>query len=209
MISMKLASRSTPSLFRLPLPFNKFIGVQRSTASTSPPAKQNTEPAWQPIFKFKHINFLVSLNKLKMYQIIGTAIAVPLSFTINEADSIASGFEGLPVVVSTIGITGLVTLSLASYALKGAVGFIYTSSTDPELVKFSYMDFWGVRRNVEMKIEDVVPFSEIPRSFFDRFYTTLRFHRRFGRFGQTKLKLIHKLGGIFDHTEFMRVFGSE
>lgn len=203
MISIKLASRSNQTLFRLPLSFNKFVGIQRSTASTSPPAKQNTEANWQPIFKFKYINFLASLNKLKLYQIIGTAIAVPVSFAIRSAE-IEAEFGNLPLVVSWLGFSGIVTLALASYAFKGTVGLVYTSKDDPELVKLSYMDFWGVRRNIEMKIEDVMPFSEIPRSFSGRFYTTLRFYN-----GHRKLKLIHRLGGHIDHNEFARVFGSE
>lgn len=200
---LKLASRSTQSLFRTPMSFNQFAGIQRSTVS----ANEIGEPNWNPIFKFKYINFLVSLNKLKMYQIAATAAIIPAAFAINEAA--IEGLENLPLIASSVGISGLMTLSLASYAIKGTIGFIYLNNRDPDLVKFSYMDFWGRRRDVEIEIVDVIPPSENPKSFFDKFYTTLRFHNGQDGSRTPNMKMFHKLGGIIDHTEFLRIFGGE
>lgn len=201
MQALRIASCSTRNLCRIPVSFNKFAGIRLLANAPAATKQENTETSnWQPIYKFSFIKHVATMNKLKIYQFMGTAIAIPAAYGIDQA--VVEGLENLSMIASIIGVTGLLTISLASYAFKGTVGFVYTHKTDPELVKFAYLDFWGIRRDVEMKIEDVVPFSEIPQSVFDRLYTTLRFNN------SLKLKLCHKFGGILEHTEFVRVFGS-
>lgn len=97
----------------------------------------------------------------------------------------------------------MATLCLASLIFKNTIGFVYTNQKKPELVKFAFMDFWGRRKDVEMKIDDVVPVSELPKAPFDDYFTSLIFLN-----GHPRLKLFYKAGGISDHEEFMRVFGS-
>lgn len=102
------------------------------------------------------------------------------------------------------GISGTITLSLVSYAFRNTVGFIYTNDKRPDMVKIAYMDFWGRRIDSEMNIDDVVPFSELPKALLDSYVTTLRFHH-----DHPKLKLIYKFGGVNDMNEFAKVFGIE
>lgn len=99
--------------------------------------------------------------------------------------------------------SGLATLCLASFLFKNTVGFVYTSQKRPELVKFAFMDFWGRRKDVEMRIDDVVPVPELSKALLDDYFTNLRFLN-----GHQSLKLFYKAGEISDHEEFMRVFGS-
>lgn len=97
----------------------------------------------------------------------------------------------------------MATLCLASFVFKNTVGFVYTSQQRPDLVKFAFMDFWGRRKETEMRIDDVVPVSELSKTPFDDYFTSLKFLN-----GHPGLKLFYKAGGISDHEEFMRVFGS-
>lgn len=135
------------------------------------------------------------MNKLKTYQLCAITAAIPATFTMPEI------FD--PVVVSVISCSGLATLALASFVFKNTVGFVYTNQKKPELVKFAFMDFWGKRKDVSMMISDVVPVSELPRGFLDDYFTSLKFLN-----GHTELKLFYKSGGISNHEEFLRVFGS-
>lgn len=135
------------------------------------------------------------MNKLKTYQVCATLVAVPAAFAMPEI------FD--PIVVSAISGSGLASFCLASFVFRNTVGFVYTSKKRPELVKFAFMDFWGRRKDVEMKIDNVVPVSELPKGLFDDFFTKLKFIDNF-----PEMKLFYKSGGISDHEEFMRVFGS-
>lgn len=108
-----------------------------------------------------------------------------------------------PLVVSAIGVSGLITLALASYAFKNIVGFIYTSPTHEDLVKFSFLDFMGKRVDVEMKIDDVVPLSELPSRVLDKYFKTIKFNEH------PDIKLLYKEHGITDRSEFVKVFGEE
>lgn len=135
------------------------------------------------------------MNKLKSYHVIASIAAVPGCFFLPEV------FD--PTVISVLSVSGLATLSLASFIFKNTVGLVYTNQKTPDLVKFAFIDFWGRRQDVEMKIEDVVPVSELPKEPFDDYFTNLRFLN-----GHTRLKLFHKAGGISDYEEFVRVFGS-
>lgn len=85
------------------------------------------------------------MNKLKMYQICATIASVPAAYALPEI------FD--PIVVSVVGGTGLATLCLASFAFSNTIGFVYTNQKRPELVKFAFMDFWGLRKDVEMNID--------------------------------------------------------
>lgn len=104
-----------------------------------------------------------------------------------------------------LGISGTFTLSVVGYLLKNMVGFVYTSSTNPDIAKISYMDFWGRRRDIEKPIADVVPLSEIPKSIFDQYFTKLKFYST----DKEEYKLVHRFGGIVDLEQFSKVFGSD
>ena len=103
------------------------------------------------------------------------------------------------------GISGTFTLSVVGYLLKNMVGLVYTNSNNPEIVKISYMDFWGRRRDVEKPTTDIVPLSEISKSIFDQYFTKLKFYSS----DKEEYKLVHRFGGIVDLELFSKVFGSD
>jgi len=191
----RLNCYSSQLLYRLQLSFNKFVN-NRTIASENLPKANKTSSEWESVYKFRYIKGLVGLNKLKYYQAAITAVAIPISLAIPEVAD--------PIVFSYLGVSGIVTLSLASYALRNTVGFIYTNKSQPEDVKFAYLDFWGRRQDVVMKIGDVIPFSEVPRSIFNPLFTYVQFYNE-----HPKLKLVYKYGGIDDYEEFSRIFGIE
>lgn len=138
---------------------------------------------------------LASMNKLKTYQLGASLAAVPACIFLPEI------FD--PTVITVMSFSGIATLTLASFIFKNTVGFVYTNQKKPDLVKFAFMDFWGRRQDVEMRIDDVIPIVELPRKPWDDYFTNLQFLN-----GHAELKLFHKAGGISDHEEFLRVFGS-
>lgn len=158
MFALRHAICSNRQLNRTPLSFSKFIGITKtlSTSTLSPasevkeskhePKKVFSPTDWKSIYKFPYINMLASTNKLKFYQIILTGVAVPASFALPLA-----GIEFVdPIVVSWIGISGVLTLTLVSYIFRNTVGFIYTSNQRPDLVKIAYMNFMGENLNMNL-----------------------------------------------------------
>lgn len=91
---LKLAIFSNRILNRTPLTFNKFVGIRSlSTApsvgepdnKTSLKVKAKTVE-WKPIYKFRYIQHIASLNKLKFYQVVATIVCVPGWFILHSDD---------------------------------------------------------------------------------------------------------------------------
>lgn len=174
--------------------FNKSFTLCRTFAAT--PQKENLKSKeWEPIYKFRYIQSLASVNKTKILVAAFTGLAVPVSFITPIIE---------PLVVASVGVSLVTTLAIVSYAFRNTVGFMYTNQRHPDKVKFAYLDFWGTRKDVEMKIEDVIPFSELQRSVFDPWFTILQFYS-----GHHQMKLFYKFGGVSDVNEFSKVFGLE
>jgi 3'-phosphoadenosine 5'-phosphosulfate sulfotransferase (PAPS reductase)/FAD synthetase len=138
---------------------------------------------------------------LKFYQLSFTAIAVPTCYALEQMNELQMNTW---IVGLYLGLSGTVTLIAASQAFKNTVGFIYTSYENPDKLKFSYVDFWGKRRDSEVTFNEVMPFTELPKGFTDKVFTRLQFYDS----KMPELKLVHKFGGITDLEEFTRVFGS-
>lgn len=205
---LQLASQRLLRLSRSQLSLHHFVkNSNRSlTTSQNPPPEESLDKTlkgttverkeWQPIYKFSLIQSLVTFNRLKVYQFGLTALVLPVSFAIPAYLD--------PLIVTSVGLSGAATLTLASFAFKNMIGFIYTKPTDPDVVKFAYATFWGGRKDVEMKIDDVVPFSQLPRTVLDSKISVLKFKN-----GQSNMKLVYKFGGVIDYNEFTRVFGED
>lgn len=195
MALLKLALYSNSQLCRSTLSFSKFVTISRTFAAT-PETLQNGKKnsnEWKSIYKFRYIQSLASANKSKIIVAAFTGIAVPISFAIPMVE---------PVVVASVGLSLVTTLSLVSFAFRNTIGFMYTKQSRPDEVKFAYLDFWGNRKDIELKIEDVVPFSELPKNVLDPWCTIVQFYS-----GHEKMKLFYKLGGVSDLNEFCKVFG--
>lgn len=194
---LKLAQYSNSRLCNSPLSFSKFITISRTLATTPETLQKGKKNSneWQPIYKFRYIQSLASANKSKILVAAFTGIAVPLSFAIPVVE---------PLVVASVGFSLITTLSVFSFAFRNTIGFMYTKQSKPDEVKLAYLDFWGNRKDIEMKIEDVVPFSELPKNVLDPWCTIVQFYS-----GKQKMKIFYKLGGVSDAVEFCKVFGLE
>lgn len=53
------------------------------------------------------------------------------------------------------------------------IGFIYYNEQN-NLVKISYVDFWGWRKDIEISAKDVVPINELPTSATDGLFLKIR-----------------------------------
>jgi hypothetical protein len=193
---LQLALRSSRLIQAKPLSFTKFLGATRTIKTSHQETEESQsgpQAEWKPIFKQQKITSFLAISKLKYYPVAFTAVGVPVSYFVPF-------FE--PSIVGILGVTATIALSLGSFATKNIVGFVYTNKKDPALVKFAFLDFWGRRKDIEANISDVKPFSEMPLTKLDFFFTEVAFND-----DPMRLKLIHKHGGVLDRNEFNRVFG--
>jgi hypothetical protein len=173
---------------------SNLCGIARAASSSQQTQKVSyRNEDWSSIYKFHHIQTFASLNNLKIYQVALTALAVPFSLAFPDLST---------VVVAYVGVSGAITLSLASYAMRNVVGFIYTSQKQPENVKISYLSFWGQRKDIVVSIADVKPLSEVPKSRLGNHIASIQFYN-----DDLKLKMFHRQGEVHDFDEFTRVFG--
>lgn len=196
---LKLMTSTSRSLWTTSMSCYKNTAIVRQQSTPSKKMEASEVNDWASIYKFPYVELVAAANKLKIYQAAFSVVAVPASFLIPAEMDLVS-----PLVVAYVGISGFLTLSAASFALKDTVGFIYTSKERSDLVKFSTVDFWGKRKDDVTKIEDVMAFSEMQRNMFDKWITFLHFYN-----SNRKLKLVYKFGGVYNPTEFMKVFGEE
>ncbi|KAG5669425.1 hypothetical protein PVAND_017312 [Polypedilum vanderplanki] len=148
---------------------------------------------WTAIYKFPKIRSVHVLSKLKNYQLATTVCAIPVSF-------ITFPDQCLLVLYSAFALS--CSLSFGSFLLKDSIGFIYAHNTEKNLVRIAYLNFWGTRKDEIFEISDIVPFSELPKNFTDRFYTTLKFNNN-----HKDLKLLSKNYEILDPEKFTEIFG--
>lgn len=182
--------------------------------------KNEPDSSWIQIYKFPFIRGIAAINKLKVYQLGITAMAVPFSLFMEQMrefptdTTLVVGYIGNimfksirkhELITIFIGISGTFTLSIVGYLLKNMVGLVYINSNNTDIVKISYMDFWGRRRDVEKQISDIVPLSEISKSIFDQYFTKLKFYSS----DKEGYKLVHRFGGIVDLDMFSKVFGCD
>lgn len=83
------------------------------------------------------------------------------------------------------------------------IGFIYLNNHDLDRLKLSYINFWGKRKNVELSVKDVIPFSELPKKRLS-FYVPIKTYS-----DKKAYILLHTLGHISDFTKFSYIFGDE
>lgn len=98
------------------------------------------------------------------------------------------------------GVTGCMTLFGVGYLCKDLVGFVYINEKGDK-IKVAYADMWGKRQDVEMLVNDVVPFTDIPFSITDRFFMKLKTYS-----SNENLKLNITMATIIDINKFNSVF---
>jgi hypothetical protein len=91
------------------------------------------------------------------------------------------------------------TLVLLGVVSKNLVGFLYLNEPK-KLLRVSFIDFWGNRKNEDYSLDEVMPFSEINTSKLT-LYTPVKFYDT-----KDSYKLL-RTQGILDVSSFRKVFG--
>lgn len=157
---------------------------------------QNTQE-FTTIYKFPYIRAIGIVNRLKIFQGAATAVAIPASLMLSNLGIIDSE---VVMAFSILGITCCVTFFSFGYLTERFIGFIYVDKSERN-VKFSYVDFWGLRKDEIVPIDDVCTFSDLPVSVLDSlFYQLPR------KTSKDCFKLNIRIGEIVDSSKFNKLF---
>lgn len=195
--------------------------IVHSNAIRSCTHQVNAQPTespvdWNTVYKFPSIQFLAGLSKLKIYQSAFTAAGVPVLMGLESLQIVPAQmtelfavlgrtplrwlfFENckLSAFVLLAGITGTISLSVYSLFATKVIGFVYVNPV-LEKIRFSYIDFWGRRKNQDLTLKELVSSDE--RRMFDS-YVVVRTTTAAG-----SLKLF-RFGNIVDQGVFYALFG--
>jgi hypothetical protein len=199
MLALKLFRRSTLASLRPALSSNKISFLDRRQFASqrkenSQKKLQELKENWMPIYAFPKIRGVAAITKLKNYQLAATLGGFPV---------VCYSFTEHLFLYSYLAGTIAFSLCVASNLLKNSIGFIYVNNTNKDLVRIAYLNFWGKRCDTEFKVDEIVPFDELPKRYTDRFYTTLEFKKK-----HEELKLLNKECDVLQYEEYQRIFGN-
>ncbi|XP_055386431.1 transmembrane protein 186 [Condylostylus longicornis] len=150
---------------------------------------------WRVIYRLPMVRWIASFHKLKFYQAGLTGIAAPISFALETSSQLP---PQTTIIVLSLGFTGLITLSIASFLCQNVIGFIYLNS-DNQYLRFSYVDFWGKRNDSTHNYEEV---SNINNAILNLYQIVQMNNSKSSTF-----KLMHRFGEITDPASFSSIFG--
>lgn len=160
--------------------------------------QKNHQENWSEIYRLPIIRLTSAFNKLKIYQAFLTVAGTPLALALEQAGHLD---PNVGFIFGTLGITGVLTLSLCSWPLQKLIGFIYINK-DNDKVKVDYVDFWGRRQHTILAIEDILMPWEIPERRINLYQSVTNREDESQSF-----KLIHRFGVVQDVEKFVRIFG--
>ncbi|KAM3964374.1 transmembrane protein 186 [Aphomia sociella] len=143
---------------------------------------------FESVYKFPSIKYIAILNRLKVYHLIGTSIAVPSSGVLEIMNMLP---DHSFLSTSYIGLTTGLALLIPSVLFRNIIGFLYISR-DNEYIKISSVDFWGKRSDKIVSVDNWVPMLDMKPRIMDAIYLTP--HLTDG----TKYKLFIKYGNILN-----------
>ncbi|KAH8390184.1 hypothetical protein KR200_009242, partial [Drosophila serrata] len=154
---------------------------------------------WRTIYSLPGIRFVAALSKLKVYQAAITATGMPIAFALGHAGQVTTDALG---IYAAIGVSGLATLTIASYAATNLVGFIYVNEQQ-DLLKLAYVDFWGRRKETLVDPQDLLPSWEQRTPSRLKFVSPICLRSDPSR----QYKLLSRLGHVSDPQLFEGLFG--
>ncbi|XP_026725302.1 transmembrane protein 186 [Trichoplusia ni] len=172
--------------------------LNRSLSSTVSQNEIKTEQSsdkFETVFKFPFIRYISMLNRLKVYQIVGTSLALP-GCGLMEALNVLP--QGALLSAAYIGITGSAVLSVTTLPFRNTIGYLYISS-DNQKVKISSMNFWGKRQDKIIATEDWIPLLEMPPKATDAVFLQPKLT------DGTKYKLFVKFGNVINPSKMGQV----
>ncbi|CAD7011333.1 unnamed protein product [Ceratitis capitata] len=165
--------------------------------ATNASANKTTE--WTTIYRLPLIRLAAGFQRLKIYQGLFTTIALPISFGLSQVGHISPSSVA---IVGSIGVSGLVTLSLFSLLIRNLIGFIYINN-ELDKVKVAYVDFWGKRCESIIDINDLdVDWSKARPTAFN-IYQKIRLYSDKNQM----YKLMLNYGVIVEPQTFTGIFG--
>lgn len=155
--------------------------------------KQND---YKPVYKFPYIRGIGLINRLKLYHTVLTTAAIPTTTILNQLNIIS--YDQI-LITAIVSLGGIVPLYGFGYFSNKLVGIVYLNEKE-EKVKFAYLDFWGVRKDVIIPVSDIVPLSEVSRALTDPLYSRIQ---QFS--SKETFKLCTKYG-VLDDVGFNKIF---
>ncbi|KAH8372835.1 hypothetical protein KR009_006113 [Drosophila setifemur] len=154
---------------------------------------------WRTVYSLPAIRLVAALSRLKVYQASLTAAGLPIAFALGQAGQLT--MDALSIYAA-VGVSGLATLTVVSFAAKNLVGFIYVNEQQ-DLLKLAYVDFWGRRKESLVDIKDLLPSSDQESSTRLRFVTPIRLRSS----PDKRFNLLSRFGHVSDPQLFEGLFG--
>ncbi|XP_055698592.1 uncharacterized protein LOC129799025 [Phlebotomus papatasi] len=152
---------------------------------------------WTTIYRLPQIRIFSTANKIKIHQGILALLSSPLAWVAETTSNLP---EGTFTAVTTIGVTGFLSLTAFSLLLRNVVGFIYLDSTGKR-IKLAYVGFLGERKEAILSADDVVRADDLPPLKYKFFYP-LSF-----RNSKDKFVVFYRGGSLQDQDKFGMIFG--
>ncbi|XP_047995250.1 transmembrane protein 186 [Leguminivora glycinivorella] len=165
------------------------------TCSSKASYDQDRSQKFETVFSFPFVRHIATLNRMKLYHIMGTSLAVP-GCGLLETLSVLPEYSF--VAASYIGVTGAILFSLASLPLNNAIGFLYISE-DNKQIKISSVDFWGRRRDRIVSANEWTPLLDMKPKTMDAIYLSPELT------DGTKYKLFIKFGKVLNSIKMGQV----
>lgn len=143
---------------------------------------------YETVFSFPFIKYVALFQRLKVYHLTGTSIAIPGCGLMEIMDVLP---PGALYAAAYIGVTGTAVLSLFSLPFKNIIGYLYIR-VDNQKIKISSVDFWGKRKDRIVKVDDWCPLLDIQPKTLDALYLSPQLS------DGTKYKLFVKFGNVLD-----------
>ncbi|KAH8348991.1 hypothetical protein KR084_013076, partial [Drosophila pseudotakahashii] len=179
--------------------------VQRSRHFATESGGKSTEPdhagftEWRTVYSLPAIRIVAAFSRLKVYQAAITAAGTPIVFALGSAGQLST--DAL-AIYGTVGISGLVTLTLASYAASNLVGFVYVNEQQ-DLIKLAYVDFWGRRQEALLDTDDLLPIWEQGSPSRLKFVSPICLRSD----PKKRFKILNRFGHVSDPQLFEGLFG--
>ncbi|XP_013114413.1 transmembrane protein 186 [Stomoxys calcitrans] len=170
--------------------------TQQQKGTVGPP--ENNE--WRSIYRLPLIPLASAFNRLKVPYAYLNVVVIPGAFALENASQLP---PTTAILISSVGITTLLTLSICSYFIRNLVGIIYIND-DNDKLKVAYVDYWGKRHDQVIELKDLVPENEKRRPAKQDFYQSLTLYSN----DKVKYKLLQRFGHIEDPEVFVTLFGS-
>lgn len=155
------------------------------------------EEKFSKFYFFPYISQVRFLSRLKLYQTGVTIAFVPLStflYSINIA-TLWNVQAGLAIATFACGM-----LYVMSAMFQRVVGMLSFNDRE-DIVRLSYLTFFGKRRELYLPVENIVPLSELPDNPGD-VYVKVKWEG-----AKDTFYLSIKYGTIIDLIKFRKVFG--